>query len=575
MSNTNFLFNEFPNDEIKRVVWLRGGVYSRGINSTTPLVDVLLVRLDSNDQISGHGCVKQINVSELDTARLGTIWIGQNKTSQLYDFKSQSTKRFNFTLPNDFKSDRNTISLRGKMVVSDKYPTIPPYVYPIHDHLPKDKKKSSSFTNARLTVLNSDCGVAVIIPALELFTGTYAFGNKQIRNDLCNISLQDINNKYIKNKGFVSGDTFEIELIEPKSENNTIFLAHLAMNIEAKKRMCCIYSAIQSKKTNFDVYPYHVNNLLLDCDGVWLNNEKTRFLVLRINGSSLPNEYIVCSIGKHFDIEKKTGELPAESKYFNQQNALHETLPVTANNDPRKGSGACYHLSEVKAIGEEVNFITKLERKEKTVDDAKCTPLSNEEINQISSGDPHYGKGSKNVGQMKSSEKEPVEKILESKFLSNINDALTNGKLGRANPFYDIEYYDHEGGVSHSVQYGEIAGRKFLLVKVLNVFGRATKKRRTAFILEFDRTSEKDGCQGLVFNTETGNLSNDLVAEILRIISANEFKYRRKNSKNKMDHLALPVSNKAIFKHALSHEKFNENYLSHLISKLKNCWLVG
>jgi len=568
MTEPKRILKAFPKDDIKRVVWLIGGINTNGNTSRTPLVDVLIVKLNQNNKVSEQGIIIKINVSELDTVRIGTIWKEQLKTKQRYTFDNEQTKIFKFQLPINFKSDIKTISLMGKLNDSDKYGAIPPFKYPINDYLPTNKNKGSFF-NARLTVLKTSDEVEVLIPALELFTSTYAFDNKQIRNNLCSLSLQEVIDKYVKSVS-KNGNELQIELVEPKSHTNVVFLAHLALNTEARKRISLIYSAMQTKKTNFDVYPYHVKELKLNCYGIWLDNDKKRFLVLRIYGSSLPNENKITLIEKHTETEK---EGPLIEKPCLPDTKLDPDIPVgdQTSSDPNTRQGSAHHSSEVMVIGPEVKIKIKDIIDIKPIDNVnyKPSPKLEDEAKELSSGEPCSDKGSKNTAKLKLSGDEEKNKIKGSAFLFKINNAILSKKN---KTFSKIEYCDQSGVFSQSGKYGLIAGRKFLLVKVFNIQYR--KKEKSAFILEFDRKDGKSGSLGLVFNTTTGDLPPHELIDLLTTISGNKFKYRSKDlSSNKMKNLVLPVQKSKTFKHSLNTDNFDERYINHLKTKLRFCWI--
>lgn len=569
MSLSEIKFSEFPNDKIKRVIWLIGELCKyRHYNSTSPLINILLVKLDDKNKVTGSGELITIKVSELDVARIGTIWIGQVKTNELYYFDGQCNTRFSFNLFEKTKADIETTDFTHKISSNNNYFAIPPYIYPIFKHLPKNKEETDQFIEHRITILKSNNNIDVYIPAFELFTSTYAFEHKQIRNDLISNSMLDVVNNYIEYKT-VQDDIFYIKLREPKTISNTMFLAHLAMNIDARKRISSISSALQSSKTNIDIYPYHTGKMTIDCDGIWLDKEKTRFLVLRITSCFPPNEYKVRLIKEVIDTtqQEEKPDLP-EKKHHQPQKPKHANLPISSSSDPHKLQGITHNFSDVKLMDEEPNFDVQYETNDIIVDIKDLTSLPDEEIEELSSGEPFYGKESKKIGQLKSEPKKINYNTVDSSlFLSKVRKAL-QGKHFREH-FSNIEYYDEHMRASDLCILGNLNNRAFLLTKITDNLGRS------AFLLEFDRGYKLNDSKGLLFNTSNTTLSKSRLSKILKLISQNEFRYIRKietvgnnlNNKRKYRKLSLPVKKMRPFNHPTADKRvFEEKYISVLTS---------
>jgi hypothetical protein len=564
MSADGYPFKSFPKDDVRRVVWLIGQPDKHGLySSTAPLIDVLIVNLDEKNNLIGRGIVIKIVASELDTVRVGTIWCRQRRTNEMYYFNKQSKNRFEFNIPEDFKSDIKTIGRMHKINQTDKYSAIPVYIYPILDYLPINPEQRKSLINSRLTVLKSTSGAEVLIPAFELFTSTYAFDHKQIRNDLISLTIEDVVNKYVSFK-HIEDDAYYLELIEPRSKANTTFLAYLAMNKKARAKISLLYSAIQTSKPYVDVYPYH-KKMMIDCDGVWLDHKHQRFIVLRINGCSLPNEHKIRLIESVSDVDNIEDEhTPEHSNFYRPPPRIPKDLPVTSEHDPRKDIGSAHYLSDVKIIGGEndVEIITKKQYKESQVNES--ISLVAEQIEALSSGEPHYGQESEGIAQLKSSEIDKSDKIRidPNVFLKKIIDALGSHHFDKE--FIKVEYIDENLSISESYQLGSIDEREFLLVKITD------KEKGSVFVLEFSRGHKLNDCRGLLFNISKAELSRDSLTILLKKISGNDFKYKNKDpSTRKMIKLSLPVNKMLIFNHQIADEAFFEKKYIETLSSFR------
>jgi hypothetical protein len=563
MNVDGYAFKSFPEDDVRRVVWLIGQPDKhRQYSSTAPLIDVLIVKLDEkNNPIDKSGIVIKIIVSELDTVRVGTIWCRQHRTNEIFPFKGQTKNRFEFNIPEDFKSDIKTISIMQKINQTDEYLAIPSYKYKITNYLPANPEQRKSFINSRLTVLKSTSGAEVLIPAFELFTSTYAFDHKQIRNDLISLTIEDVVNKYVSFK-HIEDDDYYLELIEPRSKANTTFLAYLAMNQKSRAKISLLNSAIQTSKPYVDVYPYHTK-MMIDCDGIWLDSKYKRFIVLRINGCSLPNEHKIRLIDQFSDVDNIENETtPEHPNFYTPPPRVPKDLPVTPEQDPRKDIGSAHYFSDVKVIGDEndVEVITKKQYKKSQVNES--IPLVAEEIEALSSGEPHYGQDSEGIAQLKSGEIDNSDKVRidPNVFLKKIIDALGSQHFNKE--FIKVEYIDENLSISESYQLGSIDEREFLLVKITD------KAKGSVFVLEFSRGHKLNDCRGLLFNTSNGELSRDSLTKLLKKISGNDFKYKNKDpSTRKMVKLSLSVIKMLLFNHQIADVTcFEEKYISTLSS---------
>jgi hypothetical protein len=581
MDKYEYTFKEHLNDNILRVVWLIGKVSKNNSPiSNFPLVDVWLVELNKyNRPIKDKGTLIKIAASELDSVKVGTIWKGSQKQVKNFKFRNESSKSFSFSFPGLNLTDFRTIKRSEKINVDGVESNINQGEFNLWEHLPQRQEQRASVTSySQLTILKSSCGVDVFIPSLELFTGTYTPKHKQIRNDLLNYSLVDVINKYVKRKALV-GDNKDIFYLEPKEstvEPNLLFLAHAALNLETKKRLSHVFSAVQSGGNLF-IYPYHEKNMEIKSQGIWLDNNKTKFLVLRINAYSLPTEFeIQCPEFSYHNIEATTGAQQPAISFKNKKNS---SPPITTEREPNKRLKPSYHDSNVDIIGSKptVTYIKKIVENDNGTDIP--SHILNEEIYSSSPGEGNYSKGNNGVSQLRNDaeeESDEVLKILPSDFLSNINTVITEGTSNRAKPFSEILYYDQRGNASNTLKYGKIEDHIFLLIKVSQVYRtKPTVKKKTAFILEFDRINEKSGCQGLIFNTEDGEASTNTIISILSLIKKNNFRYASKNDETgKMVRLLLPVAKQSVFKHSLNFEGFEDKYLAHLLSKLKYQWYM-
>ena len=142
----------FPKDDEERVVWAYGAVYQNRSHATnSPLIDVLLRRINQGGHLSEKNETIQVAVPQLDIVRLGTIWRGQKRIISLwkeYEGEYYKNKKFIF----DFEVNTPT-----SITFYEKYPDnkakylIPPYKYNLGEFEEDKKQKQNKFRFANST----------------------------------------------------------------------------------------------------------------------------------------------------------------------------------------------------------------------------------------------------------------------------------------------------------------------------------------------------------------------------------------------------------------------------------------
>lgn len=586
MSNTSneaIVIEDFPDDDIERVIWWYGAAFiNPSHTSTIPLVEVALRPIISNDTL-GEAIVVKIGLPQLNNVRIGSIWKGQSCTGRKrpgyekkcfeFEFEASTIESINFKA-------KKTRSLPGK-----PHYFIPPYKYDLNS-IPNEKGYPYHFENSKITKLISTNNVAVLIPALELFTSTYTPRNQEIRSDLFLLPVPDVLSQHI-NVGKSHVETDGKYTIFPKKglhKSNSVFLAYLHCNPVTKERVHNLWTSLSVEKRALTgerykdrypiVLPYHPNSLKFNADGIWI--DKDTFLVFRINKSSLPPEYEINLVSEENAAQTSYNENEDEI-HVSPQHTVTASLPVTHEIDPETNAGVAYIKSEVDFFdeGPVINTITITSDSENNAIRNFLTPNT---ATQLSSGQESNSIDSKNVAKLKQSELEKKqsdrEHIVQSEVIDLVRDALTelieignssiqsikyldenteqyNGfklasfpkSLFRKNATWSASNYESFVNKEGQKQY-KFTPRKFLLAKI------TLKNATSAYLLDIDRKSSKTGFSGLIFNVPLSTLSSYQLYDLLKTISKNKGTFRKRDSGKLID-IKLPVASYYIYDHSL------------------------
>lgn len=562
----------FPDDETTRVIWWYGPVFKNNSDSNIPKVLVLTRLLDENGALTDQNQHFNINVTELELVRIGSIWKGRERQDDLYTAHENYRHNLEFTF--DFTACEPE-SVPFDASIEEGKRLIPPFRYSLGDF--KDRYVSrKQFRNSTLAKLESKNGITVLIPSLELLTSAIAPEHKLLRAHLLQHPIEQIYANYM-NRGYEKDGAYVVESRNGYFRSNLTLLAYMRNNQKSRSRLSKIWASMQVGSSEYhDRYPviltYHPTELTLKGDGIKIND--STFLMLRINGFSLPTDYPVHNIINEpvQDPEQYMSRESQRNVPRPQNPRQKDDLPITGDNDPHREAGELYIRTEVKIIGPEPKI--ELFKKQQTNNEPpKIIPLEKQEVKALSSGEQNYRRDSKGTAAAKQA---PAE--TEDESLNNIEWAIKelNGLV--SDPKSDITGFTHIG--NDGIEYAaptfcyitesempqghkrkwyfynkskkkdneestktKLRYRKFLIAKI------APQDNQTIYLLEIEQKGT-EAFSGLLFSVSS-DLSQQSIKDLLVAIANNEGRFR-KREKGKLVPIDLPVTESLVFEHHTS-----------------------
>ncbi|MDD3770302.1 MAG: hypothetical protein PHV10_06820 [Sulfuricurvum sp.] len=612
----------FPKDNIERVIWWYGPVVKNPYDSDNPLV-LLITRHIINNKLSANIEILRVTLPELDQVRLGSIWKGPKITDSMWtDFPNYKVEqKFSFDFTNN--PPESISFLTRKPNSNFGYIRQSTYDLGNFDYHPNLNLIKKHFFRTHLTKLISKNGVTVLIPALECLTGVIAPEHKQIRSGLVNYQLDTLLSKFIK-KADKKDDDYYVDFIKSKTTANRTVLAYLYLNQISRDRMSSLWYSMQTTTVDRtgtrerekypQVLPYHPKRLLLEGDGIWI--DKTTFLMLRVNGTSLPLEHRIININPNLDHDDAEpddddetpggGNGPSEP-----QGPNNDEFEVTETNDPDDQGGKVCIRSKVKIIGDlpiifeitdgdPIHKPTPVPKKPKDSqeendpgtneekDDDSTEPENGEDEKKdperVSSGEANdcsESKGTKSLEQAELTEDKP------NSHLTKIIQSLQALPISQSSDVDNFVFIDNEGNEHPDLVYCRITKeqlpedykgrwhttrkkekteneyylRNFLIVKI------HLKKGNSAYILEIARKNQ-ESFLGLIFNTDSGTITKQTIVDLLAEIVQNKGRYTKQPSRNNPDAAKLPT---IIFKlpvpHSMSYKHPSDYQLTKIITR--------
>lgn len=313
----------FPDDDIARFVYAVGSIPCSNSFISNPLVNVFLAPMPSKKGKNNtkyenqHPKLIKVPVTELDIIRVGTIWKGQELGYSYYNFKIKD--KINYQYKNaliDFEIDgfwddgyivrRNAKRSEVKFITENKQNYIIDFNY---FNLPND-----SFNNetGKKDIIHSylytfqNNGITYFIPCSEIFTSLYAPLRKDLRRMILTHTKDDIIKKYINiehpSHTVIPNQEVILQLKENLGDTSTIFLAHLLASDYANDAFNLIKKTVEAETNNHNIYPqikpYFTGKTLIKGTGIYLNEDRTDILILRVNYFLAPSNIKVSLIEK-------------------------------------------------------------------------------------------------------------------------------------------------------------------------------------------------------------------------------------------------------------------------------------
>lgn len=563
----------FPDDEKTRVIWWYGPVFKNNTNSNVPLVMILTKLLTSEGKLSDKIQIFKVTLPELDIIRIGTIWKGRRRLDRIWKYLNSYTEGQEFSF--NFR-EHPPLSIH----FSDKKPNstywhIPKFKYDLGNFAEHSEHKFQ-FYNSTLTKLISTNGMIVLIPSLEFLTSAISPEHKQIRSSLLQYSLDDLTSRHLKRASIDTNGDYLIELIEGRLDANLTLLAYLRLNHTSRARLSKLWASMQrtaiNKSTGLayeekypEVLPFHPTEMTLQGDGVKI--DENTFLILRINGFSLPTDHDIRLLSTLYKTNpKESNGSRGNSSYYNPDEVEEEDLDVTNNSAPHWQAGTAHIRSEVSVIGYRPSITEQLEVEEKRV--PKAPKEGNKQVpSDLSSGEPDSRAESSGTAALKVSPLEHIAQVSDN--FKKIIDALQAMAEDEKSSVSSFFYIANDASERTSPTYctikinqlpGDYTGkwhtiakiddgaekpvyklRKFLLLRVV------LNDNRSAYLLEIQRKSS-ESFFGLLFRAPTGAITFRTIIDLLGTIAKNRGVYTKRQDSSLVP-VELPVSPIMVFRH--------------------------
>lgn len=358
--------DSFPDDDILRIVYAIGSMPKTNDFISNPLVNVFtaLFPTKKNTDKKEKTLLIQIPVSELDIVRVGSVWRGQQKlfigSEGYFEFRSFIDGDVKYVEDN-FCINEIPSNNRLERWYSDKDNPLIPYQY---FKLPPNKTVDGKNDYANcINIWNSYCNVfeynkiLYIIPCMEIFSSLYAPMRKDLRRMIMTHSKDSILSTYIdqNNRYFnkFSNKEITLKLKTNLGDSSTVFLGHLLLDDHTSSMFDIIKNSLDTSEDDKNIYPqvkpYFIGKTKIEGKGIWLNSEKTRMLVLRINSFALPTNIKVKILEERNVIQEEeknykfNKELVVERVLVSESD-LNITASISNENQDRKS----YILTEVQ-----------------------------------------------------------------------------------------------------------------------------------------------------------------------------------------------------------------------------------
>lgn len=535
----------FPDDEIYRVVWAYGSLQKGTTVTTVPEIHILLVNLEYDifkekyQLTSNKTTVVKISIAQLDIARYMTIWKGRKRVEDNWeDFeeyeKNQRLKLDSITSICESYSKKIDEKKYENLFSKEKYKL--PYLSNIDDFL-----KFSYVTFTKISNEEYD----VIIPSMELYTSTYTPHEQQIRNKLIQFSLDDTLIDYVK-LAKEESSKYIIELYHSKTATNISFLAYASLNNITRQRLSKLRSSLENSK--LDKYPiilpYHPSSISLQGDGFWID-DKT-FFMLRINKYSLPADFEIDNITDEIEVEENNKSNKDTTVSHSKKDLDDYELSATNNHNPHIRNGSLPIISEIELLEDSEH---KIQNKKKitTIEKTENTSLvqNTENIENVSSSEVDSANDSENTGKVyvKSKNTLAQSKALDL-FLNSINLIKDNNKyIGDEKDSIKIDelyFLDENASLitnKYFIEFKDILKAKnekstFAYMKQIKEHKKESIGNRKCFVLkiclnngiwfyliEIERKDDNEGFSGLLLKPTiefNKNQLEDLLIDIIK-----------------------------------------------------------
>lgn len=331
INDNEIVIDNLPDNDSFFLVIKYAAVTKTDSKSKIPTIQVILrkVNMYIEEFIANQtDTIAYIPMNELDIVKIGSVWQRKKLIKKKWHKYKNLTYNENLTFSFNFNSNTPQIVKYNEDIEELKNNLS--NIYPVYiQHA--EKKRLNFINKTKYTkIVDSKNEVNVLIPCMELFIATYAPNHKTIRQRFLQYDLDTAIDEFIiKDESYIDDQKYNIRVHKKMDDNNVNFLAYLLFNKTSRERANKLWLSLEKDEREYDckvpirypeVLPFHPTIMDIDVDGIWLNQNV--FLVLRINGRSIPNDFEVLPIRKKINIQiNETDYKPYKKEDENQDSS--------------------------------------------------------------------------------------------------------------------------------------------------------------------------------------------------------------------------------------------------------------
>jgi hypothetical protein len=354
----------------------------------------------------------EVGVTHIGQLKIGSVWQNQ----KLVDESTYDEKLFEV---NGDENDWQVVNAWSPISSTDKDWLIPASAYNLRD------KENCAQTKVIKFSIDGNSN-SLVIPCIEIFSKMYGRSHhlkKTLINNPLKLAIPRLLYPDVQPE---IPNGWLVTVTRDCLNDDAVYLAHLKHDKIAYERTDRIWHSLQKsfvdsfRQFAFPVIPpWFSGKVKLKVKGLWLNNEKTRFLGLQILGCSDPmgpDIYLDRENTNLSEIKKKEG---GTAYLYKRKKTLLDEIRLTSSDEPGRNQEAFQVFNDpIEIIGDQ-REITRVIRTEKETGEIRI--LKNEtEISHYSAGDQY---GSKL--HVQSASLETPQKVVPTMFIKIWNSLQT------------------------------------------------------------------------------------------------------------------------------------------------------
>lgn len=378
-TNQTIVIDDLPdNDQTLTVMWYCGVK----TNSNAPSEAKVTVCFN-HGWLFDDICFYDIGITHIGLLQIGTVW----KRKRLFEDNPKFVEKM--------------FTISGKDGAWDIVKTLSrddsnDWLIPKNRYALPDAKNCYPAKMARFTIDGNKN--ALIIPCLEMFSRLYGH-SIHVKKSLLNypLSMAETTLIYQDVVPQVPG-TWLITLTKHCQNLDAVYLAHLKHDSVTKKRTDLIWNSLQFTHANSkdkigfpSVPPWFSDTVEIKVKGIWLDNEKTRFLGLRILGCSNSTGPEIFLDRENTNLSESTSDGGGTSVIHKRTTEETGTIILTSEHEPGRNQEPVEVFNpDFEIIGDH-REITQVIRENKETGELRVL-ITDEEATCHSGGDEHGAK---------------------------------------------------------------------------------------------------------------------------------------------------------------------------------------